>query len=597
MPINTANINSLWGSLLVEELVRNKVIYFVISPGSRSTPLTLEIVSHAQAQTIVCFDERGAAFHALGYARATGQPAVLVCTSGTAAANYYPAVIEAATDAIPLIILSADRPPELQQTGANQTVQQTHLYGRHVQWEFELPCPDPQIAPQMLLTTVDQAIYRACRAPGGPVHLNCQFREPLAPTAQTSTDEIGKMFERDYLLSLRDWQARSTAYSHYSRSVTVPLPPEIVKLAETLNQTQRGLLVVGQLANETEQQAVLTLAKRLNWPVFTDIQSGLRLSSTLPTVVPYFDQLWLLENYQQWSVDTVLQIGGRLVSKRFLQWLTKYPPQQHIVITNNPERHDPAHTVSLRLEADLGYLMEPLLPQLHARDVEAWATALVNASQRIHSIVDQVILSQSAINEPAIARLVSRQLPPGHGLYLANSMPIRDMDMYGDPDCNIRIVGCDRGTSGIEGTIAAAAGFAMGKQTPITLLVGDLSLLHDLNSLAILKFLAQPVIVIVINNNGGGIFSFLPVAQCDDVFESYFGVPHDLTFKTASQMFNLNYYCPQTLAEFTQVYKTALDYQSAAVIEVFTNRHENLALHQTLQQQIVKALQPDTMPV
>ncbi|MBT9315814.1 2-succinyl-5-enolpyruvyl-6-hydroxy-3-cyclohexene-1-carboxylic-acid synthase [Leptothoe spongobia] len=597
MASNTNTINSLWGSLLIEELVRNNVIYFVISPGSRSTPLTLAIARHAQTQTTVCFDERAAAFHALGYARATGQPAVLVCTSGTAAANYYPAVIEAATDAVPLIILSADRPPELHQTGANQTIQQRHLYGRHVQWEFELPCPDFQIAPQMPLTTVDQVVYRARRAPGGPVHLNCQFREPLAPTDQTSIADMDGMFERDYLAPLQNWQARSTAYSHYGQSVTVPLAPDITHLAETLNQTQRGLLVVGQLAHKAEQQAVLTLAKQLNWPVFADIQSGLRLNSTLPTIVPYFDQLWLLENYQQWSVETVLQIGGRLISKRFLQWLTHHPPQQHIVIANNPERHDPAHTVSLRLEADLGHLMEPLLPQLHARGVETWVTELVNASQHIHSIVDQVLLSQSAINEPAIARLVSRQLPPGHGLYLANSMPIRDMDMYGAPEGNIKIVGCDRGTSGIEGAIAAAAGFAMGQQTPVTLLVGDLSLLHDLNSLAVLKSLAQPVIVIVINNDGGGIFSFLPVAQCDDVFEPYFGVPHDLTFKTASQMFTLDYYCPQTLADFTQVYTTALDHQCSAVIEVVTDRHKNLALHQTLQQQIVKELQPATIPV
>ncbi len=596
MAINTANINSLWGSLLIEELVRNNIAYFVISLGSRSTPLTIEIARHAQAQTIVCFDERAAAFHALGYARATGQPAVLVCTSGTAAANYYPAVIEAATDAVPLIILSADRPPELRQTGANQTIRQTHLYGHHVRWEFELPCPDLQIAPQMLLTTVDQAVYRACRAPGGPVHLNCQFREPLAPTVQTVETEMGELFERDYLAPLQNWLARSTAYSHYGQSVTVPLASDVANLAEILNQTRRGLLVVGQLANETEQQAVLTLAKHLNWPVFADIQSGLRLNSTLPTIVPYFDQLWLLENYQQWSVDTVLQIGGRLISKRFLQWLAGQP-QYHIVIANNPERHDPAHTVSLRLDADLSYLTKLLLPQIHTRSVEAWVTELINASQRIHQIIDQVLQSQPTINEPAIARLVSRQLPPDHGLYLANSMPIRDMDMYGAPDGNTRIVGCDRGTSGIEGAIAAAAGFAMGRQTPVTLLVGDLSLLHDLNSLAILKGLAQPVIVIVINNDGGGIFSFLPVAQCDDVFESYFGAPHGFTFKAVSQMFNLDYYCPQTVTEFTQVYKTALDHQCSAVIEVATNRRENLALHQTLQQQIVKALQPIAFPI
>ena len=175
-------MNQLWGYLIIEELVRNGVDYFVISPGSRSTPLTVAVAQNQQAKKIICLDERAAGFHAIGYARATGNPAMLICTSGTAAANYFPAVIEAAMDNIPLIILSSDRPPELRQTGANQTINQVNLYGNYPTWQFDLPCPTAEINPNVVLTTIDLAVSRARQATGGVVHLNCMFREPFGST-------------------------------------------------------------------------------------------------------------------------------------------------------------------------------------------------------------------------------------------------------------------------------------------------------------------------------------------------------------------------------------------------------------------------------
>ena len=175
-------MNQLWGYLIIEELVRNGVDYFVISPGSRSTPLTVAVAQNSQAKKIICLDERAAGFHAIGYARATGNPAVLICTSGTAAANYLPAVIEAALDNIPLIILSSDRPPELRQTGANQTINQVDLYGNYPRWQFDLPCPTAEINPNVVLTTIDLTVSKSRQAPGGVVHLNCMFREPFGST-------------------------------------------------------------------------------------------------------------------------------------------------------------------------------------------------------------------------------------------------------------------------------------------------------------------------------------------------------------------------------------------------------------------------------
>ncbi|NIR47646.1 2-succinyl-5-enolpyruvyl-6-hydroxy-3-cyclohexene-1-carboxylic-acid synthase, partial [candidate division KSB1 bacterium] len=199
MNLNTANINALWGDLIVEELLRNDIDFFCISPGSRSTPLTVAVARKPRAKKQIMYDERSAAFFALGYVRATEKPAVLICTSGTAAANYYPAIIEAAMDYLPMIILSADRPPELRDTAANQTIRQPNLYSDYVKWKFDMPCPDLNIPPAMVLTTVDQLVYQSMRAPGGPVHLNCMFREPLAP--------IKAEVNPAYFNGLKKWQA------------------------------------------------------------------------------------------------------------------------------------------------------------------------------------------------------------------------------------------------------------------------------------------------------------------------------------------------------------------------------------------------------
>ncbi|NEQ99821.1 MAG: 2-succinyl-5-enolpyruvyl-6-hydroxy-3-cyclohexene-1-carboxylic-acid synthase [Cyanothece sp. SIO2G6] len=587
-PASFANLNSLWGALIVEELVRHQLTYFVVSPGSRSTPLTVAIAHHPQTQSIICIDERAAGFHAIGYARATGNPAMLVCSSGTAAANYYPAVIEAAVDGVPLLILSGDRPPELLQTGANQTIQQPNLYGNYVRWQVDLPCPNEQISPAVVLTTVDQAVHRAHHYPPGPVHLNCHFREPLAPTPEP--------IHPDYLQPLQRWQTATAPYSYYSTALPLPQPADIRHLAQVIDKSGQGLIVVGQLAHVTAQEKVMALAQHLHWPLLPDVQSGLRFQTEkTPTAVPYFDQLWLMDRYQTWEIETVIQIGGRLVSKRLQEWLATQPPRNHVVISEGPERLDPDHTVSCKLQAAIAPLLNALLRQLQPRSVELWATQLTEASQQIDSVIDWMLI-QTPLNEPAVVRSVSRLLPADHGLYVANSMPIRDLDRYGSADGAVTAVGCDRGTSGIEGAIAAAAGFAVGRQSPVTLLVGDLSLIHDLNSLALLKTLGQPVTIVVLNNGGGGIFSFLPIAQFEAVFEPFFGTPHCWTFGDAARMFGLMYHQPQTLAEFEQVYQAMLQHNQSTVIEVVSDRAENLTLHQTIQREIIVALQADGMP-
>ncbi len=589
-------MNQLWGYLIIEELVRNGVDYFVISPGSRSTPLTATVAQHPQAKTIVCLDERGAAFHALGYARATGNPAVLICTSGSAAANYFPAVIEASIDNIPLIILSADRPPELRQTGANQTIDQVNLYGSYPTWQFDLPCPTAEISLTVVLTTIDLAVSKSRQAPGGVVQLNCMFREPFG--SMDAPVEIPA--------SLNRWQESSSVYTRYASKLTIPATDEIESLTEIIKSTHKGVLVVGQLKSKADIQAVMELAARLNWAVFADIQSGLRLRADLPNLIHYFDRLLLTDISRDLEqIDSIVQIGTRIVSSRWLKWIEQHPPQNYIVVANDRDRHDPSHLVSLRIESDIAYLCQQLAKQLPQLPVSEWVQKIRSASDRI-SVTAAKFLKTTKLTEPLVARTISELIPTQHGLWVANSMPIRDLDMYGVGEMgrrgdgvtgglgdwktwNVR-VGANRGTSGIEGAIAAATGFAVGLQAPVTAIVGDLSSLHDLNSFALLAHNPQPVIVVIINNDGGGIFSFLPIAKSTEIFDTYFGTPHGVSFSHAAAMFWLDYYHPHTSDDLIRDYQQALAKNCSAIIEITTDRSENLQVHQALDKEIQQQL-------
>jgi 2-succinyl-5-enolpyruvyl-6-hydroxy-3-cyclohexene-1-carboxylate synthase len=582
-------LNQLWGYLIVEELVRNGVDYFVISPGSRSTPLTATVAQHPRAQKIVCLDERAAAFHALGYARATGNPAVLICTSGSAVANYLPAVIEASIDHIPLIILSADRPPELRQTGANQTIDQVNLYGSYPKWQFDLPCPTGEISPIVVLTTIDLAVSKARQAPGGVVHLNWMFREPFG--SMDAPVEIPGI--------LAKWKESRSVHTRYASKLTIPTSDEIESLIEIIHSTTKGILVVGQLKSTAEIHAVAELAVRLNWAVFADIQSGLRLRTDFPNLIHYFDRLLLTDlSVELEQIDTIVQLGTRIVSARWLKWIDRNLPQNYIIVVNDGDRHDPSHLVSIRIESDIAYLCQHLCKQLPYLPPSKWVQKLRSASDII-SVTAAKFLKTTKLTEPLIARTISELIPNQHGLWVSNSMPIRDLDTYGVGAMRRRgekgvwridnseiIIGANRGTSGIEGAIASATGFAVGLQAPVTAIVGDLSSLHDLNSFALLQRNVQPVIVVIINNDGGGIFSFLPIAKSTEIFDTYFGTPHGVNFAHAAAMFGLDYYHPQTADELIRDYQQALVDRRSAIIEITTDRSENLQLHQALDREI-----------
>jgi 2-succinyl-5-enolpyruvyl-6-hydroxy-3-cyclohexene-1-carboxylate synthase len=577
------SINALWADLLIEELLRHGIDQFVLSPGSRCAPITAAIARRTEARKVVHFDERGAAFFALGYAKATGKPAVLVCTSGTATANYYPAIIEASMDRTPMIVLTADRPPELHGIGANQTIDQQRLYGGFVREEIQMPCPTEKIPARLVVGSVDSAVARATGMEPGPVHLNLPFREPLAPLGPKTAFSA-------YLESLGTWMTSESA-------LLTPVDPslrvshvEIDGVIADLSKPEDGLVVVGPLANSTESDSVRSLVAKLGWPVFADIRSGLRTSSSDEPIISYFDQLMLDEDLLARQSVTILHLGGVLTSKRFYQFLERADIESYVRISADPEHQDPSGRATRKIRADVAAFCEDLEKFTDRIPQSNLGTALSTLNSRVEALLVEEIDRIEQINEILVARIVSKEAGPNDLVWLGSSMPIREMDMYAVSDGHAASVAANRGASGIDGSIASFLGFVHGSAKPGIAVLGDLSTLHDLNSLALLREIGQPVTIVVVNNDGGGIFSFLPIAECTDIFDEYFGTPHGLTFEKAAAMFGLRYYQPKNSAELREHIKRSRSKGQATLIEVITSREDNIRLHNEIQRKIRDAV-------
>jgi 2-succinyl-5-enolpyruvyl-6-hydroxy-3-cyclohexene-1-carboxylate synthase len=571
---DTPRANRLWAYLIVEELLRCGIDFFCVAPGSRSTPLVAALAANEKARSLIHFDERGTAFAVLGYARATGRPAAWITTSGTAVANGLPAVVEAATDGVPMVLLTADRPPELRHTGANQTIDQPDIFGDYVRWRFDLPAPDPDIDPAMVLTTVDQAAYRASRTPQGPVHLNLMFREPFLSGPE----------DEDIPSGPASWVQGDEPYTRYAATKPAVDEMEIYRLWETLRPVKHGLVVAGRLASRKQGEAVLRLAGTLGWPLLPDLGSQVRLGSE--GIAAHYDALVAGDSFAGSHVpEAVVHVGGRSLSKRLEQFLASSRPDPYVVVRENPFRLDPAHRVTHSVEANVLDFCTALVwaateapPAMNP----LWTAGWLEASEEVARHLEGIFSGEP--NEPLVARLLSRNVPPDHGLVVASSMPVRDLDTYATTDGAPVPVAANRGASGIDGTVATAAGFARGLGRPVTLLIGDLALLHDLNSLAMLRDVH--VIVVVLNNDGGGIFSFLPIARHEEFFEPYFGTPQGVGFEPAAKMFGLAYEHPGTMEEFVEAYGSACARGSSSLIEVKTDRKENVTLHRRLLEEV-----------
>ena len=569
--MNNQQITTIWSTLIVEELVRHGIKRFCISPGSRSTPLTAAAARNSDTECSVFPDERAAAFFALGYARSARKPAALICTSGTAVANYFPAIIEASIDYQPMLVLSADRPFELLETGANQTIRQHGIFGSYTRWHCELPEPSEKIPANALLSTIDYAVRQSLGTSPGPVHLNQPFREPFdpvdTPDDSTWTDILALWKEKHEPLNSFAFDKKK------AESVTVN------RIKKLLTGSSSPLLVAGHLDTRADGAAVLNLARTLDIPLYTDISSQLRMCRENEPIQP----LLLSERFtSRFKPDLVLQFGGKIVGKHLPAAIKRWTPQHFIVIKNHPSRYNPDHNVTLQIEAspeDFAAQLVSTVDRDKTNDI-----SLHILSSEIEKELDDYCSSGKALTEISTVRIVSEIIPEYHGLFLANSMPIRDMDAYTVLRKNGAIpkFGMNRGASGIDGNIATAAGFAQGLDSPVTLVIGDISFLHDLNSLTLLHTMKHPLHIVVINNNGGGIFSFLPIAKQKDIFETHFATPQQYNIRSAAETFGISYCNPSTNRQFREHYLKRCRSNTPGIIEITCSRENNLQEHHTL---------------
>lgn len=592
--MNAPNSTYFWTQCLVEELVRLGVNTFFVAPGSRSTPLTVAVARHPEARVIVHVDERGTAFAALGYGRATGRPAGWITTSGTAVANGLPAVVEASVDGVPMLCLTADRPPELRGSGANQTIDQVDIFGSYPRAFVDLPPPSSGMSVEAMLPKIDDVVYRSLRMPCGPVHVNAAFRKPLEP------GESGHL--PDASPRLRRWLDGEKAFNQREQSTPHLSAPTLDRLAEQLCSVRCGLVVAGRLDRVADVQSVRALAGMLGWPLIPDITSRLRLGSTPGAArIAHADTVLGARNIagsnDHWHPDAVLHIGGRSVSKRLRELIRDAAPDPYIVVRPDPARFDPDHRVTHHVETVPSAFCSAMMKRLTGATVAAsadWTDQWTDADQAVAEVL-RAELARSpnengtekppvSLNEPMLARVVTEHIPGDHALLLASSMPVRDAHRFGATGGASVPVHANRGASGIDGTLATAAGLAMGRGGPVTCLIGDLATVHDFNSLALLQ--QAPVVVVLVNNSGGGIFHFLPIAEHEDVFESYFATPQTFDFSAGAAAFGVSHEAVESPSAFVTAYRSAAAEAStqgtSSMIEVRTERNQNHAIHERL---------------
>ncbi|MEL4015020.1 2-succinyl-5-enolpyruvyl-6-hydroxy-3-cyclohexene-1-carboxylic-acid synthase [Dryocola clanedunensis] len=556
--MSISSFNRRWAQVILEALTRHGVRHVCIAPGSRSTPLTL---TAAENQAFIChthFDERGLGHLALGLAKASGQPVAVIVTSGTAVANLYPALIEAGLTGEKLILLTADRPPELIDCGANQAIRQPGMFGSHPTVSVNLPRPTQDIPARWLVSTVDSALGQQT---SGGVHINCPFAEPLygAPddTGIGWLNELGGWWQGD-----KPWLREV-----YGR--------EIAKQRDWFFWRQkRGVVVAGRMSAEEGVQ-VAVWAKMLGWPLIGDVLS--QTGQPLPCA-----DLWLGNSQATTELaqaQIIIQFGGSLTGKRVLQWQATCQPEEYWIVDPLPGRLDPANHRGRRLSANIGEWLE-----LHpAEKRSAWAEKLAPLARLAR---DTVKLGTAEFGEAQVAARLPELLPEGGQLFVGNSLIVRLVDSFAQMPAGYPVYS-NRGASGIDGLLSTSAGVQRATARPTFAIVGDLSALYDMNSLALLRQVSAPFVLLVVNNNGGQIFSLLPTPAAER--ERFYCMPQDINFSHAAAMFGLAYHNPSSWSDLESVVTQAWKSPRATVVEITVPETDGAQTLQTLLAQVSQA--------
>ncbi|WP_061033654.1 2-succinyl-5-enolpyruvyl-6-hydroxy-3-cyclohexene-1-carboxylic-acid synthase [Vibrio splendidus] len=568
-----AVLNRVWCHTLLEELTRSGVEHVCIAPGSRSTPLTLEAEANSKLTLHTHFDERGLGFLALGLAKASNKPVAVIVTSGTAVANLLPASAESGLTREKLILLTSDRPIDLVDCGANQAIQQQGIFSSHVETALNLPSPTTQVSLNWLLTSVDTALAKQ-RSVGGAIHINCPFPEPLYSA------NSAEMYA-DYTKSVAAWRASTSLYSN----TYLPSHLNAQPVSASDYVARKGAVIIGSIENEAAIKAK-QFASALGWPVLCDPQSG--VSSDWK----HYD-LWMQSDAakaQLSQCDFIIQFGERIVSKRLNQWVkgqaATFCSSQYIVVSPDAHRINQDHLPQTHIVADIEYwLSEQHLPTLLGEHA-GWAAPLAEVANTVQQLALAQISNNDQLTELSVAVDLSSRLK-GRELFVGNSLMVRLVDMLSS--ISATQVYSNRGASGIDGLVATAAGVIKANQTPLMMLIGDTSLLYDLNSLALLTHSTTPMVIVVTNNDGGAIFDLLPVPEQQK--QSLYQMPHGFSFEHAAAQFKLDYAAPETLNCYqTLIEKHFEQGQGTLLVEVKTPPEQASTLLKQFSSMLTEAL-------
>jgi 2-succinyl-5-enolpyruvyl-6-hydroxy-3-cyclohexene-1-carboxylate synthase len=570
----------------VDELARCGLREACTSPGSRSTPLVLSLAREPRIRATSHLDERCGAFFALGLAKATGLPVALACTSGTAAANYAPAVIEAHEARVPLLVLTADRPPELRELGAGQTIDQVKLYGSAAKWYFEVD--DAAATPERmrwLRQLACRAYWTALDGRPGPVHLNFSLREPLVLDEPLPAEEPGGGGRAGG----RPWVTRP-------RTRLAPAPAMLDGLRAVLDAHPRAVMVAGRSERDPGLgEALADLADALALPLLADPLSGARRG---PAAVAHYDALLRAPEFAaSRGPDLVLRFGDLPTSKPLRQWLHGLDGALQIAFDAEGAWQDPAGAVATIASAD-PRVLAPEKPRKDRAWLEAWTRADRTAAAAIARVLGEAsdlaagadpAAGQGALSEPRVAAELGVRLPAAATLVVASSMPVRDVETFFPAREAPPRVLANRGANGIDGTVSTAFGVAAAGG-PTVLLTGDVALLHDVGGLLAGRRLGLPLAIVLLNNDGGGIFHFLPVEREGADFEEHVATPHGVDFAHAAALYG----CEHERVADPESFRAALDRALAAdavtIVEVSTERTANVELHRRVWQAVLQSV-------
>jgi 2-succinyl-5-enolpyruvyl-6-hydroxy-3-cyclohexene-1-carboxylate synthase len=547
-----------------DELARCGLQHACTSPGSRSTPIVLSLAREPRIRSHSHIDERCAAFFALGAAKASGRPVALACTSGTAAAHYAPAIIEARWARVPLIVLTADRPPELRDVGAGQTINQLGLYGDAVKWfvEVGVQLADAETV-RWMRALACRAYWTAQEGSPGPVHLNFPLREPLV---------------LDRPLAPEEHEGRPGGQPWVTRPVA--RPPAAAGLALPV----RGLVVAGREERDTAvADAAVAFAARAGYPLLADPLSGARRG---PAAIAHYDLLLRDPEFVAGlRPELVIRTGDLPTSKPLRTWLATLGDVRQVALDPEGGWQDPASVVAERLDADPSATLRALSP---GPADPGWLARWHEADAVATEVIEREL--GAALSEPAVARRLCEWLDDDSTLFVASSMPIRDLETFMATAQRSPRMLANRGANGIDGTVSSALGAAAAGTGPVVLLIGDVALAHDLGGLLAARRLGLSLTIVLINNDGGGIFHFLPVASQADAFEEHVATPHGLRFARAAELYGCGYEAVSDLAGLRAAVARARGAATTTIIEVPSAREPNLAVHRRIAAAVTEAV-------